>query len=90
MVFQFLLSYVVLSLATSALIAHARPSFHTPAQAPNAIARRATVCNGHAELCNRSFGNVTFVGAHDSYAIGVNNREFFPSVQTAFQLIVPL
>ncbi|KAF9553437.1 PLC-like phosphodiesterase [Agrocybe pediades] len=30
--------------------------------------RRATVCNGHAELCNRSYGNVTFVGAHDSFA----------------------
>jgi hypothetical protein len=35
--------------------------------------RRATVCNGHAELCDRSYGNVSFVGAHDSYAIGVNN-----------------
>ncbi|KAF7793406.1 hypothetical protein EIP86_004518 [Pleurotus ostreatoroseus] len=34
---------------------------------------RASVCNGHAELCDRSFGNVTFVGAHDSYAVGVNN-----------------
>ncbi|KAA1467265.1 PLC-like phosphodiesterase [Dentipellis sp. KUC8613] len=30
--------------------------------------RRATVCNGHAELCDRSYGNVTFVGAHDSFA----------------------
>jgi len=29
---------------------------------------RATVCNGHAQLCNRSYSNVTFVGAHDSYA----------------------
>ncbi|KAJ7270240.1 PLC-like phosphodiesterase [Mycena rebaudengoi] len=29
-------------------------------------AKRATVCNGHAELCNRSYGNVTFVGSHDS------------------------
>ncbi|KAJ7884127.1 PLC-like phosphodiesterase [Mycena olivaceomarginata] len=28
--------------------------------------KRATVCNGHAELCNRSYGNITFVGAHDS------------------------
>ncbi|KAF9015590.1 PLC-like phosphodiesterase [Cyathus striatus] len=35
--------------------------------------RRATTCNGHAELCDRSYGNVSFVGAHDSYAIGVNN-----------------
>ena len=31
---------------------------------------RATVCNGHADLCEKSFGAVTFVGAHDSYAIG--------------------
>ncbi|KAI0717258.1 PLC-like phosphodiesterase [Cerioporus squamosus] len=30
--------------------------------------RRATVCNGHAELCDRSYGNVTFLGAHDSFA----------------------
>jgi hypothetical protein len=37
--------------------------------------KRATTCNGHPELCNRSFGNVTFIGAHDSYAIdklGIN------------------
>ncbi|KAI0331207.1 PLC-like phosphodiesterase [Cubamyces sp. BRFM 1775] len=30
--------------------------------------KRASVCNGHAELCNRSYGNVTFLGAHDSFA----------------------
>ncbi|KAF8078833.1 PLC-like phosphodiesterase [Lyophyllum atratum] len=35
--------------------------------------RRATVCNGHAELCERGYGTVSFVGAHDSYAVGVNN-----------------
>ncbi|KAF7303270.1 PLC-like phosphodiesterase [Mycena kentingensis (nom. inval.)] len=33
----------------------------------------ATTCNGHAELCDKTFGNVTFVGAHNSYAVGVNN-----------------
>jgi len=33
---------------------------------------RATECNGFAELCHRSYGNVTFVGAHDSYAVGAN------------------
>ncbi|KAE9398454.1 PLC-like phosphodiesterase [Gymnopus androsaceus JB14] len=33
----------------------------------------ATVCNGYSELCDRSLGNVTFVGTHDSYAVGVNN-----------------
>ncbi|RPD63733.1 PLC-like phosphodiesterase [Lentinus tigrinus ALCF2SS1-6] len=30
--------------------------------------RRATVCNGHAELCDRSYGNVTYFGSHDSFA----------------------
>ncbi|KAJ7266858.1 PLC-like phosphodiesterase [Mycena haematopus] len=30
--------------------------------------KRATVCNGHTELCGRSYGNVTFVGSHDSFA----------------------
>jgi hypothetical protein len=39
------------------------------------ILSRATICNGHAEFCSRSYGNVSFVGAHDSYAIGVGIRE---------------
>ncbi|KAI0071716.1 PLC-like phosphodiesterase [Panus rudis PR-1116 ss-1] len=30
--------------------------------------RSPPVCNGHAELCDRSYGNVTFLGAHDSFA----------------------
>jgi len=30
--------------------------------------KRADICNGHAELCGRSYGNVTFAGAHDSFA----------------------
>jgi len=34
---------------------------------------RASTCNGHAELCSRSYGNVSFVGTHDSYAVGTNN-----------------
>jgi len=34
---------------------------------------RATVCNGFSDFCSRSYGNITFVGAHDSYAVGVNN-----------------
>ncbi|KAF8067759.1 PLC-like phosphodiesterase [Lyophyllum atratum] len=29
---------------------------------------RATLCNGHAELCSRRYSNVTFIGAHDSFA----------------------
>jgi len=32
------------------------------------VASRQMACNGHAELCDRSYGNVTFIGAHDSYA----------------------
>jgi len=39
----------------------------------NALISRATTCNGYSELCNRSYGNITYVGTHDSYAVGVNN-----------------
>ena len=73
MILQFALKYAFAALAfTSTTRAH-------PQQSSNAeistLARRATVCNGHAELCDRSFGNVTYIGTHNSYAIGVNNRE---------------
>jgi len=37
------------------------------------LSRRATTCNGHAELCSRSYANVSFVGAHDSFAVGSTN-----------------
>ncbi|KIY50483.1 PLC-like phosphodiesterase [Fistulina hepatica ATCC 64428] len=30
---------------------------------------RATTCNGYADLCSRSYGNTTFFGSHDSYAV---------------------
>lgn len=30
--------------------------------------RRASVCNGRSELCSRSYSNVTYLGAHDSFA----------------------
>jgi len=33
------------------------------------LPRQDLACNGHAELCDRSFGNVTFIGGHDSYAV---------------------
>ena len=33
------------------------------------MAKRATVCNGRAELCGRSYGNITFIGSHNSYAV---------------------
>ncbi|KZT02492.1 PLC-like phosphodiesterase [Laetiporus sulphureus 93-53] len=33
------------------------------------VRRAASTCNGYAEFCDRSFGNITFVGAHDSYSV---------------------
>jgi hypothetical protein len=30
--------------------------------------RQATVCNGQAAFCNRSYSNITYMGAHDSFA----------------------
>ncbi|KDQ63324.1 hypothetical protein JAAARDRAFT_188912 [Jaapia argillacea MUCL 33604] len=50
------------------------------------IESRATTCNGHAELCDRSFGNITFVGSHDSYAIGTNNLATNQDVSITQQL----
>ncbi|KAG8718628.1 hypothetical protein FRC09_012378 [Ceratobasidium sp. 395] len=35
--------------------------------------KRATVCNGYSELCSRTYGNVTYIGAHNSYAVGSDN-----------------
>lgn len=32
--------------------------------------RASSVCNGSSSFCNRSYGNITFAGSHDSYAIG--------------------
>jgi len=34
--------------------------------------KRAQLCNGHAGYCDRSYGNVTFIGAHDSFAASMN------------------
>jgi hypothetical protein len=45
--------------------------------------RSEQVCNGHAALCNRKYGNTTFLGSHDSFAFSGNPLacEFpFPSV----------
>jgi hypothetical protein len=46
------------------------PTFILSTLALASTALAATTCNGHSELCNRSYGNVTFVGTHDSYAVG--------------------
>ncbi|KAJ1023090.1 hypothetical protein NDA16_003243 [Ustilago loliicola] len=35
-----------------------------------ALAKRASVCNGDASLCSRLYSNVTYIGAHNSYAVG--------------------
>lgn len=51
----------LLSLLSSTVYASATPQ------------RRASVCNGYSELCSRSYGNVSYVGAHDSYAVGSTN-----------------
>ncbi|KAF8586164.1 PLC-like phosphodiesterase [Ramaria rubella] len=40
------------------------------ATAPNK--GQLSACNGNAELCDRSYGNVTFIGAHDSYAFSTD------------------
>ncbi|KAI0308193.1 PLC-like phosphodiesterase [Multifurca ochricompacta] len=44
-----------------------------PFSSAAATGRRATTCNGFPQFCEKSYGNITFVGAHDSYAVGVNN-----------------
>lgn len=75
---RMLLRYsATLTFVSAVLYANAHPSPFGSALAPTILIPRATTCNGHAELCNRSFGNITFVGAHDSYAIGVNSRTFW-------------
>ena len=32
--------------------------------------RAETLCNGHAEFCNRKYSNITSIGAHDSAFVG--------------------
>lgn len=32
----------------------------------------AAVCNGHSELCDRRYSNITFIGSHDSAFVGTN------------------
>ncbi|KAJ7651721.1 PLC-like phosphodiesterase [Mycena polygramma] len=51
-----------------------------------ALVQRATTCNGHPELCDRSYGNVSFVGAHDSYAVGTNGLAFNQDYDVTQQL----
>lgn len=32
----------------------------------------AAVCNGHSELCDRKYSNITFIGSHDSAFVGTS------------------
>jgi len=36
------------------------------------VERSEQLCNGHSELCERPYGNTTFIGAHDSFAVSSN------------------
>jgi len=38
--------------------------------------KRATTCNGRAELCNRSYGDVTVIGAHNSFSVSKSILNF--------------
>jgi len=50
------------------------------------ISPRATVCNGFADACSRSFSNFTFIGTHDSYAISSSNLAANQDVSITAQL----
>lgn len=39
------------------------------------ILKRASKCNGYQELCDRKYSNITYIGAHDSYAVGDNYND---------------
>ncbi|KAG8689788.1 hypothetical protein FRC08_010776 [Ceratobasidium sp. 394] len=40
----------------------------SPTLVKPALEARDDLCNGYAALCSRSYGNVTYIGAHNSYA----------------------
>jgi hypothetical protein len=46
--------------------------FVTSTLAAPTWSRRAQLCNGHSELCERKYGNTTFLGSHDSFAFSGN------------------
>ncbi|TKY89531.1 hypothetical protein EX895_001316 [Sporisorium graminicola] len=59
-------SALALTLALSCVTAAPQPLSQSAAR----LSRRATVCNGDASLCSRLYSNVTYIGAHNSYAVG--------------------
>ncbi|ORX37817.1 PLC-like phosphodiesterase [Kockovaella imperatae] len=48
------------------------PLFLLAASLLSSSALAATTCNGDDSLCDRSYSNMTFLGAHDSYAVGTS------------------
>lgn len=53
-------------------------------QALAAPTERQQECNGYAELCNRQYSNISFVGTHDSAFVGVlpvDNQDISVSAQ---------
>lgn len=40
------------------------------------VAAQST-CNGHAEFCDRSYSNVSVIGAHNSYGVSKGNCAYF-------------
>ncbi|SPO46976.1 uncharacterized protein PSANT_04662 [Moesziomyces antarcticus] len=57
------------ALAFVAQLAGALPQSSQRSALPE-LAKRASVCNGDASLCSRLYSNVTYIGAHNSYAVG--------------------
>ncbi|KAK7030841.1 hypothetical protein VNI00_013949 [Paramarasmius palmivorus] len=47
-------------------------AFSTVALGLPLISKRATICNRRSELCSRPYGNTTFLGSHNSYAVSTD------------------
>lgn len=43
--------------------------YHRTGKAARTLAA-GPACNGHAELCDKSYADVVYIGAHNSYAVG--------------------
>ncbi|GAA97539.1 uncharacterized protein L969DRAFT_14189 [Mixia osmundae IAM 14324] len=54
------------------------------------LARAQSVCNGHAELCSRQYSNVTYIGAHDSYAVNGTAGESAVAANQNYNVTVQL
>lgn len=63
--FAMFLIQTILSTLSLVSLAFGRPT----------LEQRDLVCNGRAELCDRSYGNVTFLTSHDSFAYSTNPLE---------------